>query len=84
MQAQWLANLKDPDRSNLEELILGNTKVLDRLSEICYNMLKSGDASKDDYDSPSWAYKQADKLGYQRALKQIILLCKVNKESHDK
>jgi hypothetical protein len=28
--------------------------------------------SKNKYDSPSWAYLQADAVGYERALKEVI------------
>lgn len=31
---------------------------------------------KDAYDSPNWAYKQADHVGYLRAMEEIISLLK--------
>lgn len=30
--------------------------------------------SKEDYTSPSWAYKQADSIGYERAMQEVISL----------
>lgn len=30
--------------------------------------------SKDAYDSPNWAYKQADHTGYLRALEEVLSL----------
>ena len=30
--------------------------------------------SKDEYNSPSWAYKQADAIGYERAMQEVISL----------
>lgn len=32
--------------------------------------------SKDAYDSPNWAYKQADNVGYLRAMEEIVSLLK--------
>lgn len=31
---------------------------------------------KDSYESPNWAYKQADHIGYLRALEEIVSLLK--------
>jgi hypothetical protein len=33
-----------------------------------------------DYDSPSWAYKQADRIGYNRALTQVLDIINLDKE----
>jgi hypothetical protein len=33
-----------------------------------------------DYDSPSWAYKQADRIGYNRALTTVLELINLDKE----
>lgn len=30
--------------------------------------------SEDEYSSPNWAYKQADKVGYERALHEVMSL----------
>lgn len=75
---RWTAGLSDEEKVKFEELLGVNNKVLDRLSEICYNMVKDSETSQSDYDCPNWALKQADKTGYRRALKEIASLC-VNK-----
>lgn len=31
-------------------------------------------SSSADYESPSWAYRQADKVGYERALVEVLAL----------
>jgi len=72
---RWSNNLTDDSKKNFEDLLGVNNKVLDRLSEICYNMINSSEMDASDYDNPNWAFKQADKVGYRRALKSIILLC---------
>jgi hypothetical protein len=33
-----------------------------------------------DYDSPSWAYKQADRIGYNRALTKVLDIINLDKE----
>jgi hypothetical protein len=73
---RWTAGLNDQEKKNFEDLLGVNNKVLDRLAEICYNMLNSSEIDSDDYGDASWAYKQADKVGFRRALKQVMTLCK--------
>jgi len=50
-------------RKRLEELIRGKEDEAIRLGR-----------SKDGYECPNWAYKQADLVGYTRALNDIISL----------
>lgn len=48
-----------------------------RLTQILEDKKESnmkGCLSKDNYDSPNWAMIQADNIGYQRALEEIIKL----------
>jgi hypothetical protein len=40
-------------------------------------MIKSSEVGDSDFDNPNWALKQADWVGYRKALKQIIMLCSV-------
>jgi len=46
-----------------------------RLDEILCNKInacREESLSKSKYESPSWAYTQADAVGYERALKEVI------------
>lgn len=82
MQTRWFSNVPKDEQEDLKKLVLGSTKVLDKLKEICYNMCIVGNQpDTQDYDSPSWAYKQADRIGYLRALREIISLVDVS--DHD-
>lgn len=36
------------------------------------NSCREDSLSKTKYESPSWAYTQADTVGYERALKEVI------------
>lgn len=80
MDNRWYSNLPKAEQEEFKKLVLGNRKVLDRVKEICYNTIQSGVLpSAEEYDSPSWAYKQADRNGYLRAYKEIMNLATLDK-----
>jgi len=58
---------------------MSNRESLERLQEILEPMLKDTPPTAD-YDSPSWAYKQADRIGYNRALTTVLDLINLDKE----
>lgn len=78
---RWTKGLVGEEKVRFEELLGVNNKVLDRLAEICYNMVKDSETNLSDYDCPNWALKQADKIGYRKALREIILLCSSKTET---
>ena len=74
---RWTANLSTPEEEAAFEQLLGiNNKVLDRLTEICYNMLNELEDKSSDFDMPNWPYHQAYVVGRRKSLEQIIKLCK--------
>ena len=78
ISTEWASNLKPEEREQFNNLVLGSKKVLDRAVEILYNRVKSREVpSIKDYDSPSWPYLQADRLGELRALQEVIRLLEV-------
>lgn len=78
MLTLWFQHLKDPaERDRFKKDVESSEKVLDRLKEICYTKVKV-ESSLEDYDSPSWAYRQADQLGYNRAIKEIMEICSIS------
>lgn len=76
---EWTQGLPD-DEANRLVLQLTNSKfLLNRLHTVIENKIRSVErVSTNDYDSPSWAYKAADREGYIRALKDLLLLTKEN------
>lgn len=69
----WTSNLNTPERKKeFQELMaISNGPVWKRLLEIVREeKLKTLRTSlkTSNYDSPAWAYQQADNVGYQRAL----------------
>ncbi len=80
MKAQWYKECKTKeDKAKVRQTILSNRESLDRLKEILGPMLKETPPSAD-YDSPSWAFKQADRIGFNRALNQVLDLINLDKE----
>lgn len=78
MHLKWYSNLPKAEQEEFKKLVLSSHKVLDKLSEICYNTIHDGvTPGKADYDNPSWAYKQADRNGYLRAYQELRDLLKV-------
>ena len=74
MLTLWFQHLKDPlQQAQFKKDVELSEKVLDRLKQICYTKVKV-ESKISDYDSPAWAYRQADLLGYNRALNEIIEL----------
>lgn len=72
LSTRWFSHLPKAEQEEAKKLVLGSQKVLDFLSKICYNTLKDGEQVREsDYDSPSWAYKQADRNGYLRAYREV-------------
>ena len=72
MKAHWFKQCKTKeDKEKVRQLILSNRESLLRLESILESMLKEI-PSQADYDSPSWAYKQADRIGYNRALNLVL------------
>lgn len=81
MQHQWFSHLPQDKREEFKQLVLNSSTVLDRLKDIVYNMSKNGEESKtEDYDSPSWAYRQADKNGQLRAYRDILKLLDIRSD----
>lgn len=72
MKAVWFKECKTKeDKDSVRQTILSNQESLLRLESILESLLKETPTSTD-YDSPSWAYKQADRIGYNRALNQVL------------
>lgn len=78
MQPQWTSNLKDKDeKERFVKYLYSSRGVIDRLLAITKQMeseLDGKELSPEVYDSPSWANKQADNIGYRRCLRRIQTL----------
>jgi hypothetical protein len=80
MKASWFKECKTKDdKEQVRKLLYSNKEGFDRLKDILEPMLKEALPTAD-YDSPSWAYKQADRIGYNRALTTVLELINLDKE----
>jgi 23S rRNA U2552 (ribose-2'-O)-methylase RlmE/FtsJ len=77
MKTAWTKGLKGEQLSEMKVVFLQNnilrTRTLELLNEKLENSRKQRVLS-DSYESPNWAYKQADASGYERALLEIMSL----------
>lgn len=75
MMPQWTNNLKDTEEVKRFKSYLWNSKgVLDRQFEILCDeerALDNKETDADQYESPSWAARQADINGYRRCLRKM-------------
>lgn len=80
MKAAWFRECKTKkDKEAVGQVLHSNRESLDRLKEILEPMLKDTTPAAD-YDSPSWAYKQADRNGFNRAVTTVLDLINLDKE----
>lgn len=75
----WTKHLKTAkEKENFESLLRNSTQVLTRLKQILEEKesdLVSAQTRLEDYDTPSWAFKEAHRHGRQaelKALKELI------------
>lgn len=77
MKTVWKSGLTPEQAKNIELAFEENKLLRRRLTELINAKITSsweGSVSRDGYDVPNWAYKQADARGYERALKEVISL----------
>ena len=79
MKTIWFMDLPKDEQDDFKREVKSAKNVLDKLEKIVQNRIKQI-VIVDDYDSPSWAYKQADRNGYNRALTEIINILHLDQE----
>ncbi len=79
MKTIWFMDLPKDEQDGFKREIKSAKNVLDKLEQIVQNRIKEI-VITNDYDSPSWAYKQADRNGYNRALTEIINILHLDQE----
>ena len=71
----WTTGLSPEEAKELNYKLKNSGTVLSRLSSILDQRLKNSadtQLSQSNYNSPSWALQQADSIGYQRAMKEVM------------
>tara|TARA_R110000822_G_scaffold44184_2_gene118774 strand:+ start:203 stop:442 length:240 start_codon:yes stop_codon:yes gene_type:complete len=77
MKNSWCSGLEPDAKKQMEDYFRSSPILRERLKHLIKNKLKNRNAKSialEEFDNPSWAYKQADKNGYERALIEIIEL----------
>jgi hypothetical protein len=72
-------DLPKDEQEGFKKEVKSAKNVLDKLEDIVRSRLKDIVVTED-YDSPSWAFKQADRNGYNRALMEIINILNLDHE----
>lgn len=71
MKSIWFHD--EDDQEQFKKNVLGSKIVLDKAIKILYTYIQGGDKTKlEDFDSPSWAFKQAYQEGRKAAFRQVI------------
>ena len=76
MQEIWFNGTKKEDRDRVKQDVALAHNAFKRLSGILRSKLK--DNLVQDYDKASWPFNQADTLGYNRALTEVLKLIKAD------
>jgi hypothetical protein len=78
LDIKWTSHLKsEEEQKKFREYVLSSVGVLKRLETILKEKEVSREVfTEEDYKNPSWAYMQADRNGYVRALKEVTALLK--------
>lgn len=75
MKTVWTKGKDEVLSKDIRASFAGSSVMRTRLKEMLREKLESSFSTKeDDYSNPNWAYKQADSVGYRRALKEISSL----------
>jgi len=75
ISAEWFKHLSNKEAEDFKLYIRSCTPIRDRLTEI---LVKKLPVNKEvDYDCPSWSHKQADQNGYDRAIRDILKIVKI-------
>lgn len=77
MKTSWTAGLNEEQKQRMKEDYQGSIGMRMRLKELLENKKSSirvSNLSRDAYNSPSWSLLQADGVGYERAMNEIISL----------
>ena len=77
MKSTITAGLPEERSKEVMEEFKRSSLLRERLITLLRNKSESNKASvraKNTYDSPSWAYVQADSIGYERAIYELISL----------
>lgn len=68
-------DLPKDEQEGFKRQVSSSKDVLEKLEKIIKDKIKEV-VLTEDYDNPSWAFKQADRNGYNRALTEVLNILK--------
>lgn len=75
MKSTWTKGLEGDQHERIRGAFKASADIRERLTTICNEKIATAMSThKGQYDGASWAYEQADAIGYRRALEEIISL----------
>jgi hypothetical protein len=77
MQTRWNKNLDDQGKKDLNSSLLASNFAFSQLAVLISDDIDSSvkaNETKGGYESPNWAYAQADHIGELRAYRKILRL----------
>lgn len=77
MKTAWFKGLNDEQKREMQIHFGGSAALRAQLVKILRSKIESNNTSvrsKDAYNIPNWAFVQADGVGYERALTEVISL----------
>ena len=79
--SRWFKNIPPGEVDALKAQLISDKKTLDSLKKILYNIVRSEqDVRFSDYETPSWANKQAHRNGSCEAYHSILRLITLDKD----
>lgn len=77
MKTSILDGLNADDKKEIKGLFLSSKRLRDKLIETLNKKINASHTSsltKEGYSLPSWALNQADEVGYERGIREVISL----------
>lgn len=75
MKTVWVKGLNEQEKEEMRSSFVSSANVRKRLTELLEDKIETkrkSNVSEERYESPGWAYLQADAVGYERAMREII------------
>jgi hypothetical protein len=77
MKTTWTKGLTPDAADELRKEFINATRFRERLRQLLEDkseVRRKAAFKNDAYDNPSWAYQQADAIGYEKAILEVISL----------
>jgi hypothetical protein len=77
MKTVWLKGCTVEQKTEMKKEFIASSHLRSKLTELLNDKLSTINTSlrsKSNYENPAWAYQQADGIGYERAIYEVIAL----------